>query len=117
MKHFQNAFTTPEQSKRLLELGIPADSADCYFYEEGCISNDAYPEVVPFGEKYEDASKEEMFTSYVSLPCWSLGRLIEIYATVDILVVIDDMVEYLINEIECSIKNKRFDFSKFEEQP
>ena len=28
----QNNFTTPEQSKRLLELGVPADSADCYIY-------------------------------------------------------------------------------------
>jgi hypothetical protein len=30
MKKLQNNFTTPEQSKRLLELGVPADSADLY---------------------------------------------------------------------------------------
>lgn len=29
MSKLQNNFTTPEQSKRLLELGVPADSADC----------------------------------------------------------------------------------------
>ncbi len=29
MKQLQNNFTSPEQSKRLLELGLPADSADC----------------------------------------------------------------------------------------
>lgn len=28
MKKLHNDFTTPEQSKRLLELGVPADSAD-----------------------------------------------------------------------------------------
>ena len=31
MKQLQNNFTTPEQSKRLLELDVPADSADCYW--------------------------------------------------------------------------------------
>ena len=31
MKKLQQNFTTTEQSKRLLELGVPADSADCYF--------------------------------------------------------------------------------------
>lgn len=31
MKKLQNNYTTPEQSKRLLELGLPADSADCYY--------------------------------------------------------------------------------------
>ena len=29
IKKLQNNFTTPEQSKRLLKLGVPADSADC----------------------------------------------------------------------------------------
>ena len=28
IKKLQNNFTTPEQSKRLLELSVPADSAD-----------------------------------------------------------------------------------------
>ena len=27
----QNNFTTTEQSKRLLELGVPAWTADCFF--------------------------------------------------------------------------------------
>lgn len=29
----QRNFTTPEQSKHLLDLGLPEDSADCYFHE------------------------------------------------------------------------------------
>lgn len=78
MKTFQNNYTTPEQSKKLLELGIPAESADCYYYEEGSIADDATPQVVPFGEPYEDSSTETMFSSYVCMPCWSVGRLIEI---------------------------------------
>jgi hypothetical protein len=80
MKKLQSNFTTPEQSKRLLELGVPAWTADLYFYEEGCISNDDEPSgVIPYDEVYEDNSKETMFSSYVELPCWSVGRLIEIY--------------------------------------
>lgn len=31
MKKLQNNYTTPEQSKRLLELGIPAWTADCFY--------------------------------------------------------------------------------------
>ena len=76
MKKLQNNFTTPEQSKRLLELGVPADSADLYFpsFENGDKSQPhllyewSYSKRVPIG--YEK----------LYLPCWSVGRLIEIYA-------------------------------------
>ena len=34
MKQLQNNFTTPEQSKRLLELGVHEDSADMMYYPE-----------------------------------------------------------------------------------
>lgn len=80
MKKLQKDFTTPEQSRRLLELGVPAWTANLYFYEEGCISNDDEPSgVIPYDEVYEDNSKETMFSSYVELPCWSVGRLIDIF--------------------------------------
>ena len=83
MKKLQNNFTTLEQSKRLLELGVPAWTADLYFYEEGCIGNNDEPSgVIPYDEVYEDNSKETMFSSYVEFPCWSVGRLIEIYEIV-----------------------------------
>ena len=68
MKNLQNNFTTPEQSKRLLELGVPDWTADCVtsrygggtFFEQDrhvfrkCIDSDNY------------------------VPCWSVGRLMEI---------------------------------------
>ena len=79
MKKLQRNFTTPAQSRRLLELGVPAWTADLYFYEEGCISNYDEPSgVIPYDEVYKDDSRETMFSSYVELPCWSVGRLIEI---------------------------------------
>ena len=118
MKKLKNNFTTPEQSKRLLELGVPAWTADLYFYEEGCISNDDEPSgVIPYDEVYEDNSKETMFSSYVELPCWSVGRLLEIYVIVRGLDISylpiergEDMVKYLIRLYE--EKAKDMDFSK-----
>lgn len=64
----QNNFTTPEQSKRLLELGLPKNSADCFY--------DGWEELVCRDERY----KERYFfdTHPECVPCWSVGRLIEI---------------------------------------
>ena len=71
MKTLQNNFTTPEQSKRLLELGVPADSADCYINTNGNTIN-----VIP-----EDSPKYSEYCGSLTylVPCWSAGRLIEIF--------------------------------------
>lgn len=74
MSKLKNNFTTPEQSKRLLELGVPADSADCYLtrfgidedWEVKVLNNVKYSEIAISNQEY-------------CLPCWSVGRLIEIY--------------------------------------
>ena len=102
MKKLQNNFTTMEQSKRLLELGVPEDSADlqipyieyynlspsdgekivqCYEYlapifwdetEHGLLPKDKVLWEREFaGEKYDGHT-----TEYI--PCWSVGRLMEI---------------------------------------
>lgn len=75
MKQLQNNYTTPEQSKRLLQLGLPADSADCYYsrmkyeeYENPKILYMKYSDVACFHPK-----------TFIYLPCWSVGRLIEIF--------------------------------------
>ena len=71
MKKLQNNFTTPEQSKRLLELGVPADSADCYYTGNFCfnwIKSDV--------DKIDWNAKVGSKNFY--LPCWSVGRLMEI---------------------------------------
>lgn len=69
MKKLQNCFTTPEQSKRLLEIGVPADSADCYLYN-----------VREYG--WRSFIRQPYYNENVlcggSIPCWSVGRLIEI---------------------------------------
>lgn len=56
----QDNFTTEHQSKRLLKLGVPANSADCYFTESGKI-------------EIKNTALDILYT-----PCWSVGRLIKI---------------------------------------
>lgn len=108
IKKLQNNFTTPEQSKRLLELGVPADSADCYYapFTRG---------VQVRHEPYE--LRSTFFGEYPFNPCWSVGRLMEI---INICVpgdeelaftYYDDMIDGLIERI----KEERVVFSKLEE--
>ena len=73
MKNLQNNFTTPEQSKRLLKLGVPDDSADFYYdKDEVEIDEIIHPYILPFNRKFSNYN--DMFY----LPCWSVGRLMEI---------------------------------------
>ena len=77
MKKLQNNFTTSEQSKRLLELGVPAWTADC----RKLYWNDNLPaqqlDNCHWPKDYEiPKTKNGWF-----FPCWSVGRLIEIHET------------------------------------
>lgn len=59
-----------EQSKQLLEIGIPASTADCYY---GAIG---------FGNGYDKLPNlcgGAQFLGTIDMPCWSTGRLIEIF--------------------------------------
>lgn len=92
MKTLQSNFTTPEQSKRLLELGVPAYSADCYIHISECVM---YNLVEKREETYKKCEYGVIGGSGIFgkeiparlhlpdntpeyLPCWSVGRLIEI---------------------------------------
>lgn len=76
MKKLQCNFTTPEQSKRLLELGVPADSADLFYSKFECETFGNIPTLC-YDKKYSDIVPDGYEKDY--LPCWSVGRLIEIY--------------------------------------
>jgi hypothetical protein len=65
----QNNFTTIEQSKRLLELGVPADSADCFYDHYRNLEVRTYSKLA--------STFFETYTRFT--PCWSVGRLMEIY--------------------------------------
>ena len=74
MKKLQSNFTTPEQSKRLIELGVPVNSADM-----GIIYD-----ILNFGIEILVVPYDKWCKGYesISMPCWSVGRLIEIYKIV-----------------------------------
>lgn len=72
MKTLQSNFTTPERSKQLLELGVPADSADCYKIE-----SELYDKGIRV--RYSDYElNPEFFSVSNRIPIWSVGRLMEI---------------------------------------
>ena len=144
MKELQNNFTTPEQSKKLLDLGVPADSADMYYeqYSEGVVYVGEVGDV-PQGKTFyihepslRHINPEGTWTwkdgeiidlrgkvdelRKTDIPCWSVGRLIEIYIIARGLDTAylpiergEDMVKYLIRLYE--EKTKDLDFSKLAE--
>lgn len=100
IKKLQNDFTTHEQSKRLLELGVPRWSANGLQTHRGI--------KVLEKPQYDNPS-----------PCWSALRLIKIYIIARGLDTIylriekgEDMVKYLIRLYEEKVKD--LDFSKLE---
>ena len=129
MKKLQNNFTTPEQSKRLLELGVPADSADCYFFQDAKKYDGVPRPFFLFPRTYEFVMDFNAAYGDKVLPCWSVGRLIEIIMicenTGSVLVqsLRGEMcfIDNLITEIEYRIKNTKkrpylvFDLSELEE--
>jgi len=107
-KTFNNNFTTPAQSQRLLELGVPADTADC-----GIVK---YLGVEILAVPYSQWCKEY---ENISMPCWSVGRLIEIYLRCCRNQLVIKRAEFgvadLVSMLEiCHLKGW-FDFSKLEE--
>ncbi len=88
MKQLQNNFTTPEQAKRLLALGLPADSADCFTANPmECLPpiEDLVIFVIDRDETYTQRIDKICENGLVKhsdyLPCWSFGRLMEIELT------------------------------------
>ena len=124
MKQLQNNFTTPEQSKRLLELGVPADSADMFYFAIGN-SKENYdrgifyetPDVLKPGNIFHELTKN-------TFPCWSVGRLIEICLKCSTLEQRqcrffcngdDDeysLIDYIVTVLESGVMTNHMDFSK-----
>ena len=127
MEKLKINFTTPEQSKKLLELGLPAESADCYYYDWATNPDDEmYGACIQWidttlGDDYQKFHVLEI----AALPCWSVGRLIEISRTCTTLPDeewmfpfwkdVQDNVEWAIKVIESAVRTEHIDFSKLNE--
>lgn len=109
----QNNFTTPKQSKRLIELGVPINSADMGIIDD----------ILNFGIEILVEPYDKWCKGYesISMPCWSVGRLIEIYSLATgveytkIGISEISLTDLMIKIIEVAVKAKTFDFSKLEE--
>ena len=115
MKQLQDNYTTPEQSKRLLDLGLPADSADCYILnesqDESVYKNYTTLIIQPYMNKTNLLQEEGV------LPCWSVGRLIKIYFICSFQpeMFIDNTIENLVDYLLGLFESVAMDFSKLEE--
>lgn len=119
MKTLQNNFTTPEQSKLLLGIGVPADSADCHYLSE--LDPYVYVSTMPFSVLIGHAGNNKC------IPCWSVGRLIEIFekctgerfsreidaSTLQLIPLIEDVIAQI--EKHLKMIYRRLDLSKLEE--
>ena len=131
LNYMKNNFTTFEQSKRLIELGVPVDSADCVGYIVDK-SIDICNEYFQKGETRITAiNPRHTYTQVTTLkcgevwldepfPCWSVGRLIDIINNSTklgylVLYSSDILIERLIKVIENHSKFNEIDFSKLED--
>lgn len=73
MKHY----TTIEQSKKLLKLGLNPESADMHYLFENYITQPIIKIEVGYNKDEEEACLEDDFASEY-IPCWSLGALLEV---------------------------------------
>lgn len=112
MNELQKNYTTPEQSKQLLELGIPIESANIIYYHTPDSWHDPY--------LITEKKHIENLKSGKGLPCWSVGRLIEIYCIITgrkefTLRTVDTLINEVIYVLKVAIKHEGFNFSKLVE--
>ena len=75
LKSLKNNYTTVEQSNRLVELGLPVDSADLMQITDA----DGNEFIMMANDSTQISELVESNPDEV-IPIWSVGRLIEIYA-------------------------------------
>lgn len=102
-------FTTKEQSKRILEIGIPANSADCYIENTlnkvEIIHHENFDVLRKIGRRYGDDD----------IPSWSVGQLIYIATVMNngVLNIKNDNKRSLIEDLIENL-SRYSDFSKLE---
>lgn len=81
----ENNFTTIEHSNNLIESGLPSWTADCFFVKNdficGCSDSNQKYYITIRQTGFEIENDLFFKLSDHLIPCWSVGRLIEIYNT------------------------------------
>ena len=134
IKKLQHGFTNPIQSRRLLELGVPADSADCAYRGPHMpitilSPNELYSEHEKEIHDLETKRDRREGRFQICEPCWTVGRLMEIY---DICFPDNgdwpntqkwykytktyNLLKYAIDCIEVAVEKEYIDFSKLEDK-
>lgn len=116
MVKLDNQYTSVEQSEKLIELGVPEDSADCYYEMSYRPIRQLLPDDVLFSQLPQYMDDEDGDLDIV--PCWSAGRLIEIqekcteskfFRTLH-----PDLLGDIIGQIEYTVGTVRMNFSKLD---
>jgi len=121
MKTLQNNYTTPEQSNRLLELGVPAWTADIMFDK-----NRRRYELIETEDESLAETQRTLFYNGGAIPHWTVCRLMEIFEICDVTQGENDMccipslkrmtyMEYIMKCYNKAIEMGILDFSKLEE--
>lgn len=118
MMKLDNQYTSIEQSEKLIELGVPEDSADCYYEMSYRPIRQLLPDDVLFSQLPQYMDDEDGDLDIV--PCWSAGRLIEIqekctgarlFRTLH-----PDLLGDIMGQIEYTIETVGMDFSRLESE-
>lgn len=131
MKKLQINYTNVLQSRKLLKIGVPAWSADCTQEKEQGGSFWQHKWIKHEWNNDYDAKDYQKFLDREkdTLPCWSFGRLIEIY---DIIINLfpgmdlrlsdmkvgehnESYIEKLVYLFECAAEDGMIDFKELEE--
>lgn len=118
MKKLQSNFTTPEQAYEIMRLGVNKSTADCWRQS-------------PTSDIFVRCSEElrpDFFEGTTFIPCWSVGRLIEIMLLCHISISSGIMfdkslyevsncanIEWCIRVLESGIQCGSIDFEKLKE--
>ena len=73
-----NNYTTIEQSKKLIELGLDPKTADMYYEQEIGRKTDMPYYAVKVGKSLAIEQNLFSFRNGYEIPCWSLGALIDL---------------------------------------
>lgn len=78
MAKLENNYTTSKQSECLLQLGMPANTADCFRVVSGLM--ECTPQILDCSFSEQQKRYEDGFPKPTSIePVWSSGRLLEIW--------------------------------------